>query len=69
MNACDVHHINQQCDANENNIIYDNENGIFNKNKLWNLISLCKQCHINVHSSPPKIIIEWIYNYKCRNRP
>ena len=57
MNACDVHHINQQCDANENNIIYDNENGIFNKNKLWNLISLCKQCHINVHSFPPKIII------------
>ena len=57
-NATDVHHINQQCDANENNIINDNENGIFNKNKLWNLVSLCKKCHQNVHSSPPIIIIE-----------
>ena len=57
-NATDVHHINQQCDANENNIINDNENGIFNKNKLWNLVSLCKKCHQNVHSYPPIIIIE-----------
>ena len=57
-NATDVHHINQQCDANENNIIFDSENGIFNKNKLWNLVSLCKQCHHNVHSSPPNIIIK-----------
>ena len=57
-NACDVHHINQQCDANENNIINDSENGIFNKNKLWNLVSLCKECHQSIHSSPPRITIE-----------
>ena len=57
-NACDVHHINQQCDANENNIINDNEHGIFNKNKLWNLVSLCKECHQSIHSSPPRITIE-----------
>ena len=61
-NACDVHHINQQCDANENNIINDNEYGIFNKNKLWNLVSLCKECHQSIHSAPPRIIIEGYVN-------
>ena len=61
-NACDVHHINQQCDANENNIINDSHNGIFNKNKLWNLVSLCKECHQSIHSSPPRITIEGYVN-------
>jgi len=56
--ACDVHHINQQCDANENNIIHDTEHGIFNKNKLWNLVSLCKECHQSIHSVPSRISIE-----------
>ena len=56
--ACDVHHINQQCDANENNIINDTEHGIFNKNKLWNLVSLCKECHQSIHSVPARISIE-----------
>jgi len=56
--ACDVHHINQQCDANENNIIHDTEHGIFNKNKLWNLVSLCKECHQSIHSVPARISIE-----------
>jgi hypothetical protein len=60
-NACDVHHINQQY-ANENNIINDNENGIFNKNKLWNLVSLCKECHQSIHSVPQKINVEGYIN-------
>ena len=55
--ATDVHHINQQCDANHNGIINDMENGIFNKNKLWNLVSLCKECHIGVHNVPSKLEI------------
>ena len=55
--ATDVHHINQQCDANQNGIINDMENGIFNKNKLWNLVSLCKECHIGVHNVPSKLEI------------
>ncbi len=55
--ACDVHHINQQCDANDCDLIDDLELGIFNKNKLWNLVSLCKKCHQSVHSSPPRIKI------------
>jgi hypothetical protein len=57
-NACDVHHINQQCDANDCDLIDDIEIGIFNKNKLWNLVSLCKMCHQSVHSSPPRIKID-----------
>lgn len=55
--ACDVHHINQQCDANTCDLIDDNTFGIFNKNKLWNLVSLCKTCHQAIHSSPPRIQI------------
>ena len=55
--ACDVHHINQQCDANDCDLIDDLELGIFNKNKLWNLVSLCKKCHQSIHSSPPRIKI------------
>jgi ribosomal protein S17 len=54
-NACDVHHINQQCDANSCDLIENVECGIFNKNKLWNLVSLCKSCHQSIHSSPPRI--------------
>ena len=56
--ASDVHHINEQCTANENGLIEHEENGIFNKNKLWNLVSLCKVCHQDVHAVPPKLKIE-----------
>ena len=57
MEAVDVHHINQQCDADSNNLVNTLDGGIFNKNKLWNLVALCKLCHQGVHSSPPKIHI------------
>jgi len=55
--ACDVHHINQQCDANHNNLIDNSEYGIFNKNKLWNLVALCKDCHNSIHNVPSKLCI------------
>jgi DNA mismatch repair protein MutS len=61
-NACDVHHINQQCDADNCDLIDDIEIGIFNKNKLWNLVSLCKKCHQSVHSSPPRLKIDGYIN-------
>ena len=57
-NAVDVHHINQQCDANCCDLIENVDLGIFNKNKLWNLVSLCKQCHQAVHASPSKLSIK-----------
>jgi DNA mismatch repair protein MutS len=55
--AVDVHHINQQCDANENHNIEHQEYGIFNKNKLYNLVALCKECHQSVHSGPCRLKI------------
>jgi len=61
-NASDVHHINQQCDANDCGLIDDLELGLFNKNKLWNLVSLCKKCHQSVHSSPPRVNINGYIN-------
>jgi len=60
--ACDVHHINQQCDANHNSLIDSNEYGIFNKNKLWNLVALCKECHNSVHNVPSKLEINGYVN-------
>lgn len=55
--ADDVHHINQQCSANEHDLIQSHD-GLFHKNKLWNLVSLCKSCHQDVHCEPPKLLIE-----------
>jgi len=46
----DVHHINFQCSADLNNMI-----GTIHKNKLSNLVVLCKECHINVHNHTLKI--------------
>lgn len=52
--AEDVHHINEQCTADSRGMI-----GNFHKNKKWNLVSLCKKCHNDVHAKPhPKLIIE-----------
>jgi DNA mismatch repair protein MutS len=41
----DTHHINMQCMANSDGFI-DN----FHKNNMHNLVVLCKQCHVKVHS-------------------
>ena len=49
----DVHHINQQCTADANGMI----GGTFHKHSKWNLVSLCKPCHINIHSKAPKFQI------------
>ena len=42
--AEEVHHINEQHTADENNMI-DN----YHKNTLHNLVSLCHDCHHDVH--------------------
>ena len=51
--AVDTHHINQQCNADNSGMI-DN----YHKNEKWNLVALCKKCHISVHNSPPNLIIQ-----------
>ena len=49
--AVDVHHIKYQCTADENNLI----DGKFHKNEEYNLTSLCKECHQDVHKDLIKI--------------
>jgi DNA mismatch repair protein MutS len=56
--ATDVHHINQQCDANSIDLLDTIDHGMFNKNKLWNLVALCKECHQAVHSAPTRLMIK-----------
>ena len=46
----EVHHINFQCTADQNNYI-----GHIHKDNLSNLVPLCKQCHINVHNNKLQI--------------
>ena len=51
--ASDIHHIEEQCKADENGFI-----GSLNKNAPCNLVNLCKDCHIcqNEDENPCKII-------------
>lgn len=53
----DIHHINQQCNADSRGIISSDSEGVFHKNSKWNLVCLCKSCHQEVHSSPPTLQI------------
>ena len=61
--AEDVHHINEQNTADSFGIISNLdsnsglESGIFHKNNKWNLVSLCKKCHQDVHSVPIRLKI------------
>ena len=47
----ETHHINMQCNTDNNGY-----HGIYHKNELHNLVSLCRECHQQVHKD--KIIIE-----------
>jgi len=48
--AIEVHHLQHQQNANDNGIIY-NCDGIFYKNNLANLMSLCINCHDEIHKN------------------
>jgi DNA mismatch repair protein MutS len=55
--AVDVHHINEQnCAGGVSGYITTGEDS-FHKNRLNNLVSLCKSCHQAVHASPTRLII------------
>lgn len=47
-NAVDVHHIDFQCTADDDGLI-QKDNVKFDKNKMANLVPLCKMCHIKTH--------------------
>ena len=44
----EVHHLQHQADADKNGFI-SNETGIFHKNNLANLMTLCENCHNEEH--------------------
>jgi DNA mismatch repair protein MutS len=43
----DIHHIGHQADCDSRGILAD---GSAHKNSKWNLVCLCKECHIAVHA-------------------
>ena len=49
----EVHHLQHQNDANSDGII-ENEDNIFHKNKLANLMTLCETCHNEFHKKDVK---------------
>lgn len=65
----DTHHINEQKNCDENGFVNEKH---FHKNKLYNLVSLCKECHLKIDtgeliirgykSSTSGIILD--YNFK-----
>jgi DNA mismatch repair protein MutS len=50
----EVHHLQHQSDADNNNIIRNDNGTIFHKNNLANLISVCKECHDKFHKTDKK---------------
>jgi DNA mismatch repair protein MutS len=49
----EVHHLQHQRDANGDGVIM-NGNGVFHKNNLANLMTLCDQCHNETHQTLKK---------------
>jgi len=50
----EVHHLNYQMDANDNNIITTTD-GVFHKNDLANLMTLCEGCHNDIHKKNERL--------------
>lgn len=51
--AKEVHHLQHQNNANEDGVI-NNSQGVFHKNNLANLMSLCETCHDEMHKNLKK---------------
>jgi DNA mismatch repair protein MutS len=49
----EVHHLYHQSDANMDGVIM-NCDGVFHKNNLANLMTLCESCHNNIHKTSKK---------------
>jgi hypothetical protein len=52
----EVHHIEFQCNADLHNLIGNS----LSKDDYSNLVSLCKQCHADVHHAETLVIHGWI---------
>jgi DNA mismatch repair protein MutS len=49
----EIHHLQHQKDANDNNIINTNDS-VFHKNHPANLLNVCKKCHDTIHKTNAK---------------
>ena len=50
----EVHHLQYQKEADDSGVIY-NSDGVFHKNNLANLITLCEACHDQIHKKGTKL--------------
>jgi DNA mismatch repair protein MutS len=50
----EVHHLSYQSFANENGVI-KTKDAVFHKNNLGNLLTLCEECHNEIHKKNEKI--------------
>ena len=50
----EIHHLQHQMDADNNNVIRNNDGTVFHKNNLANLITVCKDCHDEFHKTNKK---------------
>jgi DNA mismatch repair protein MutS len=50
----EVHHLTYQSDADKNGLINSKE-GVFHKNNLANLMTLCETCHNDIHKKNEKL--------------
>ena len=50
----EVHHLQYQKEADKDGIIY-NSDGVFHKNNLANLMTLCESCHNQIHKTDVKL--------------
>jgi DNA mismatch repair protein MutS len=51
----EVHHLQHQKNADKDGFIKGGDGGIFNKNNLANLLTLCEDCHHSFHKKESKI--------------
>lgn len=60
----DVHHIDNQCSADKLGIITDPiTQAKYHKNNTWNLVNLCKECHMQAHGTSASGRILYIDGY------
>jgi DNA mismatch repair protein MutS len=57
----DVHHLIFQKNANNNGFV-NLENKMFHKNKTYNLLCVCKECHDNIHRQDKNMISVYTNN-------
>jgi DNA mismatch repair protein MutS len=58
----EVHHLQQQKDANEDGFITASDGSSFHKNHLANLMTLCEKCHKEMHKPDRKKAIKKVKN-------